>query len=165
MRPFFDPQPDPDGVTAMDMLVIEQVLGMGDGYVLDFSDRRFNAFAAQHFSIDVTAPMYTGRGPSKANRLRALIYAMVPEYQAEILQAFFNHRRTLERENGMEPLEPGLAKRYQAIVARLARDAADAPNLEIERFTDDATLNALVKAIERDIAADAPHAALDRLHT
>jgi hypothetical protein len=165
MRPFFDPQPDPDGVTAMDMLVIEPVLGMGDGYVLNFSDRTFNAFVARHFNVDVTAPMYTGRGPSKANRLRALIYAFTPEAQAEVLQAFLNHRRTLEREHGMEPLEPGLAERYQAIVARLARDAADAPNLEIERFTDDATLNALADAIERDIAANAPHAALDRLHT
>lgn len=161
----FVPQPDPDGVTAMDMLVIEQVLGMGDGYVLDFSDRRFNAFVAQHFSIDVTAPTYTGRGPSKANRLRCLIHAVVPAYQAEILQTFFNHRRTLERENGMEPLEAGLAQRYQAVVARLAREATDAPNVAIERFADDATLNALADAIERDIAADAPHAALDRLHT
>ncbi|MGH1558212.1 hypothetical protein ACRAWD_11250 [Caulobacter segnis] len=153
MRPF-DPQPDPDGVTAMDMLVIEQVLGMCDGYVLDFSDRRFNAFVAQHFSIDVTAPMYTGRGPSKANRLRALIYAFTPEASGlKCCRPSSIIAGPLERENGMEPLEASLAERYQAIVARLARDAADAPNVAIERFTDDATLNALADAIDRDVAA------------
>jgi len=159
------PHSDPEGVTAMDMLVVEEALGMGDGYVLTFSDRTFNAFVARHFSIDVTAPMYTSRGPSKANRLRSLILAFAPFAQAEVLQAFLNHRRTLEAENGLEPLRPDLAERYQAIIARLPRSEADAPNLEIERFSEDATLYSLVDAIERDIAADAPHAALDRLHT
>jgi hypothetical protein len=165
MNPFFDPRPEEGGITAMDMLVVEEVLGMADGYVLNFNDRTFNAFVARHLQIDVTAPMYTGRGTSKANRLRALIYAFVPEAQAEVLQVFGNHRRTLEQEGRLEPLDPKLDEQYRAIVTRLARDAADAPNLEIERFSADATLNSLVEAIERDIAADAPHTALDRLHT
>jgi hypothetical protein len=53
---------------------IEDVLGMGRGYVLDFSDRTFAMFFAD-LGIDIDKDLPEG---SKANRLRAFLRAAEP---------------------------------------------------------------------------------------
>ena len=51
------------------------------------------------------------------------------------------------------------------IIHRLEGDSGLARTDAIERFAQDETLDELVASIERDIAANKPHVALDRLHT
>lgn len=80
-----DHSPEPE----LDMWLVDQALGMTQGYVLDFSDRSFNDFVKTAFAIDITAPMYTGDGTSKARRLRAFLRALVPGAQAEVLRRFW----------------------------------------------------------------------------
>ncbi|MBR0948648.1 hypothetical protein JQ563_48815 [Bradyrhizobium liaoningense] len=56
-----------------EMRLIDSALGMGSGYVLNFSDRTFAEFFDDEFRIDVDQQRYKTRGTSKANRLRSFI--------------------------------------------------------------------------------------------
>ncbi|GAA1989986.1 TIGR02391 family protein [Microbacterium pumilum] len=59
-------------LSVSDKVALESVLGMSDGYVLDFSNESFAAFF-HDLGIDVyDTERYPGFGDSKANRLRAL---------------------------------------------------------------------------------------------
>lgn len=58
--------------SVADKVLLEAVLGMSGGYVLDFSNESFAAFF-HDLGIDIyDAERYPGFGESRANRLRAL---------------------------------------------------------------------------------------------
>lgn len=59
-------------LTTGDKRVLEDFLGMGSGYVLDFSDRTFADFVHEAVGIEIHSGKYTVKGTSKANKLRAL---------------------------------------------------------------------------------------------
>ena len=48
---------------------LEKLLGMGGGYVLNFSDRTFGDFFDE-YRVEIDAERYRARGTSKANRMR-----------------------------------------------------------------------------------------------
>ena len=150
---------------VLDMWLVDHAFGMTEGYVLNFNDARFNDFVRRKFGIDATAPTYTVDGTSKAKRLRALLKSLVPGAQAEVLRAFWEHRQQLSNSGLHSSLEPHVEANFLAMVARL--EGSEQPiDLEIvEAFSDDPTLAELVEAIQREIQANAPHVALDRLHT
>jgi hypothetical protein len=155
---------DPDEPT-LDMWLVDQALGMTSGYVLDFSDATFNDFVRRKFGIDATAPTYTVDGVSKAKRLRRLLRSLVPGAQAEMLRAFWAEQQKLTNNGMHSDLEPKVEADFLAMVAQL-EGGDQRIDLEIvEKFSDDPTLSELVEAIQREIQANAPHAALDRLHT
>jgi len=54
----------------IDKRYLEKILGMGDGYVLDFSDPIFGEFFSRH-KIDIHGTKYQTYGTSKAKKLRA----------------------------------------------------------------------------------------------
>lgn len=56
-------------VTTLDLRVIERVLGMEDGYVLDFTNASFRSFFNE-FAVNIEAARFSDDGPSKAKRLR-----------------------------------------------------------------------------------------------
>lgn len=147
---------------TLDMWLVDQVLGMTSGYVLNFSDRTFDDFIKRKFGIDARAPAYTVDGDSKAKRLRALLRSLVPGAQAEVLRALWEHRQQYTVHSD---LERHIEERFLSMVAQL--ESSEQPiDLEvIEAFTDDPTLAELIEAIQRDIQANKPNAALDRLHT
>lgn len=57
----------------LDRDCIEQLFGMGSGYVIDFSNRTFAEFFRENAGIDIYADKYAINGDSKAKRLRAFI--------------------------------------------------------------------------------------------
>jgi hypothetical protein len=57
-------------LTYLDKKLLEELLGMGGGYVLDFSDATYAAFF-RDLGIDIEQQRYHVNGRSKANRLRA----------------------------------------------------------------------------------------------
>jgi len=57
-------------LTVIDRRYLEKFLGMGSGYVLNYSDKTIGAFFTSH-SIDIHGPKYQTHGTSKANKLRA----------------------------------------------------------------------------------------------
>lgn len=65
---------------------VETVLGMDSGYVLDFSDRTFDDFFFETVNIDPSAQsrLFSGRGSSKAKRLRSFIENASPHLVAKL---------------------------------------------------------------------------------
>lgn len=150
---------------TLDMWLVDQALGMTSGYVLNFSDRTFDDFIKRKFGIDARAPAYTVDGESKAKRLRALLRSLVPGAQAEVLRALWEHRQHYTSNGMHSDLEHHIQEKFLTMVAQL--ESSEQPiDLEvIEAFTDEPTLAELIEAIQRDIQANKPNAALDRLHT
>jgi hypothetical protein len=59
-------------LTNIEKRNLERLLGMGSGYVLDFSNRTFEEFVLDSIGKSIYAGEYETGGGSKANRLRAL---------------------------------------------------------------------------------------------
>jgi hypothetical protein len=59
-------------LTNIEKRSLERLLGMGSGYVLDFSNRTFDEFVLDSIGKSIYAAEYETGGGSKANRLRAL---------------------------------------------------------------------------------------------
>ncbi|VWC29491.1 hypothetical protein [Burkholderia diffusa] len=59
-------------LSSIEQRKLERLLGMGLGYVLDFSDRTFSLFFEEHTSIDINDAKYRANrsSGSKANRMR-----------------------------------------------------------------------------------------------
>ena len=51
-------------------IILEDLLGMSLGYVLNFSDRTFGEFFDDLMGIDIHSEKYSAQGGSKANKLR-----------------------------------------------------------------------------------------------
>lgn len=146
---------------AHEMRFLAETLGMEDGYVLDFTDRTFAEFFALDLAIDIDDARYQVHGTSKAKRLRAFLQQADDQQAARALRGLWLYREGLSR---AEVRVSDVERRYRELADRLA---GGGPSLAgaIDRFADNATLDELVAAIERDLNAGKPHVALDRLHT
>lgn len=138
--------------------------GNGAGYVLDFSDRTFSAHFQDEFGIDIDQERYRDNGGSKGKRLRTFLTLEQGNLAARVLRSLWDQRAAILARQGREET-PGLSDRFFQVVHRLQGDNAIASTDAIDRFVDNETLDELVAAIQRDIAASKPQAALDRLHT
>jgi hypothetical protein len=70
-----------------------------------------------------------------------------------------------ENDYPIPPTDPRTKERIHKFADRIGGGAILAQTDALERFVQDETLQELIAAIERDIAADKPAVALDRLHT
>jgi uncharacterized protein (TIGR02391 family) len=146
------------GLSVSDKVVLESVLGMSGGYVLDFSNESFAAFF-HDLGIEVyDAERYPGFGDSKANRLRALWRSGTEDEVAGSLRALIEYieakRLTgfLSYEVNDESLD-----RVRAVAERVAEPAAraaGAPPSSVS-FTTEATVtnNKIQIEIHEDIYA------------
>ncbi|MBW6525268.1 abortive infection family protein [Sphingomonas sp. RHCKR7] len=150
-----------------DRLCVEELLGMGDGYVMDLSNRAFAELVRDELGIDIDSAKYASRGTSKANRLRSLWDQAEPGAVARVLRALWDHREQRGWTPGdlVEPRPSVVRARYMAVVDRLERQAGMSDLEALSQFAEGATLGELIEAINRDVAAGAHAAALDRLHT
>lgn len=145
---------------------LEHALNMGSGYVLNFSDRTFNDFFYETVSIDPhdQTQLFNGRGTSKANRLRSFIERAPLTLVAKMLREMWEYRDAMEFPPSAQD-EEKLRETYFSIVARIEDCADSIDTSAIETFEPNETLEELVASIRRDLDANKPHAALDRLHT
>ena len=63
-------------LTGSERRKLEKLLGMGSGYVLNFSDRTYSEFFID-YRIDIDAAQYRTGGDSKAKRMRTF-WAVAP---------------------------------------------------------------------------------------
>ncbi|HUD54135.1 MAG TPA: abortive infection family protein [Terracidiphilus sp.] len=138
--------------------------GNGAGYVLDFSDRTFSAYFQDEFEIDIDQERYRANGNSKGKRLRTLLTIESGNIAARVLRSLWDHRAAIIARQGREETQ-GLSERFFKIIHQLESDTSLPSADAIDRFSKNETLDELVNAIQRDIAANKPQAALDRLHT
>jgi hypothetical protein len=147
-----------------EMRIVENALAMGSGFVLDFSDRTFAMFFDDEFRIDIDDQKYQKRGTSKANRLRSFIDQEDEYIVAKVLRELWRHRETAPIYANATDHNTVKAPFFD-LISRIEGGGAVPRTDAIDRFTRDETLEELVSAIERDIGANRPAAALDRLHT
>jgi hypothetical protein len=129
-------------LTMTEKQVLEKLFQMGDGYLLNFSDRTFGEFFRDDVRIDIFDPKYNYRSGSKANRMRGFWQAASDAQVGESIQQLLNYIDAhiaigrLRREDF--PAE--LIGRGHAIASRLSGSAApknsplrgDAPNEQPE---------------------------------
>jgi hypothetical protein len=102
-------------VSPSDMKVVERVLTMSGGYVLDFSNRTFDEFIGHELGLDATAPRFSVHGGSKANRLRTILHSLPASQQAKLLIAFLKHRDS-PAFTGHDPLDDEWREAYLKII-------------------------------------------------
>lgn len=96
--------------------VIESVLQMERGFVLDFSNRTFAEFF-EDFGLDIYDERYGPGDLSKANRLRTFFRTAPAETIGRVLDALLE-RRLLKSPVGLAYDD---IERFRAVIARLAR--------------------------------------------
>lgn len=104
-----------------EMQVVERVLNMRTGYVLDFSDRTFDEFVAHEVGLDATAPRFSIDGGSKARRLRRILPTLSAGKQAKLLKAFLTYRDSPVRGGQVDRIDDEWRRAYEAIVLDLER--------------------------------------------
>jgi hypothetical protein len=147
-----------------EMRIIDAAFLMSDGYVLDFSNRTFSEFFEDEFHLGIYDDKYSHRGGSKANRLRAFIEFEDEYAVCRVLRRLWEYAETRPNIVESENFETNRRRLFELLSS--IEGAGAVPRTDaIERFSRDETLEELVAAIERDIAANRPAAVLDRLHT
>jgi len=147
-----------------DRRFLEEIFAMGSGYVLNFSDRTFAEFFENELSINIDDPKYRSNGTSKAKRLRAFLQIESEAVVAKALRALWDHREAIREPFDAQDEKARHQKdRFFDIVHLIEGAASTARTDAIEKFAENETLEELISAIERDIRADKPAAALDRL--
>lgn len=96
---------------------LEELFGMGGGYVMDFSNKTFSAFLRENARVDIYSEKYAANGDSKAKRLRAFIEleadATVGRVLAELLE-YWRYKNSQPSDK-----EQRLAERVTQIIERL----------------------------------------------
>jgi hypothetical protein len=107
-------------VKRSDMRLIEEVFGMGSGYVLDFSNRTFSEFFEDEFAINIYQEKYQSRGSSKANHLRSFIDVEDGYAVGKVLRKLYDHRtRTLVARDPSTAHADAVQKQFFEIIATI----------------------------------------------
>jgi len=105
--------------------VLEEFLGMGGGYVLNFSDRTFGEFVHETVDIEIHSDEYSIHGSSKAKKLRAFWEVESDYLVGRLLNALIDYAQDTAREPTEEAMK--LAERAREIASRLL---AGGPSLD-----------------------------------
>lgn len=145
---------------------IDQTFDMIEGYVLDFSNRAIEIYFEDEFQIEFCSDRFEVNGNSKANRLRTILEIHTGGQAAQILRNLWDYRSSLTMyEMHQDPDKEELTKeKFFQVVAKLEGMSGQVDLQPFASFDNSNTLHELLQSIERDIRADKPHAAIDRLH-
>lgn len=138
--------------------ILEKVLQMSSGYVLNFSDRTIKEFVYAAVQRDFDNSLYLKSGTSKANRLRAFwkleADCIVGKLLAAMLDMHYSPSNTEQ-----EYLEA------RKIVQRLLQSAPVQDIDAIRANANDKDFEAVAKSAREYIEKGDPENGLDRLHT
>jgi len=105
-------------LTGGDKRILEKILDMGGGYVLDFNDASFGQFFSD-YNVDIHDARYQMYGPSKANRMRAFWKIDHDEIVKRVLSALLDVSEVSYYDEGNDKDFVLLAKGRE-IVAKLS---------------------------------------------
>jgi hypothetical protein len=149
--------------------LVDELFGSpsGSGYVMDFSNKTFDEFFDGELQLNIYDPRYSeGHSGSKANCLRAFLMKSDGPTVAKALRALWEYRDAVYGPYDEDEQKVNAFKKRFFDLVMAVETSGDAINTDIiDRFSDNESLDELVKAIQRDIQAGKPQAALDRLHT
>lgn len=150
-------------LSTLDRKLLEDLLQMGGGYVLDFSNTSFAAFVKRVTNIDITDEnIYPTSSLSKAKRLRRFWDIEPPYYVGKLCLELLSYaeREIRSRSDWSKAREKELEDLRKRLEALMHEDGAIP--LPGSRDVDE---NELKNQIEQAISQGKPSVALDRLHT
>lgn len=101
------------------MRLIDDLFGMGDGYVLNFSNKTFAEFFYDELEINIDEPLYEVEGTSKAKRLRYFLRNAEPELRIKTLLALWEYREADRKRSGADETYPGAKEEFKSLIKRL----------------------------------------------
>jgi hypothetical protein len=104
-------------LTVIDRRYLEKFLGMGSGYVLNYSDKSFGAFFSRH-SIDIHGPKYHTHGTSKANKLRAFWDSESDSVVGKLMSGMLDEY-VVDCELNKTDIDSAVLEKVRGIVSRL----------------------------------------------
>ena len=102
-------------IRTTDMLVLDKVFDMGDGYVLNFSNKTLAEFFREELRVDIDDPRWAVQGGSKAKRLRYYLRHVNPRTALDTLNALWEYR---EAKRALHSRWAGLPSRERARTSR-----------------------------------------------
>jgi hypothetical protein len=106
-------------VRQIDFLLLDDIFDMGQGYVLNFSDRTMSQFFANELNIDIDDPLYRQSGTSKAKRLRCFLQSVDAATAARTLEALWEYREALRQRSGRDDDVPNAQGRLLELINRI----------------------------------------------
>lgn len=148
-------------LSGSDRRKLEKLLGMGRGYVLDFSDRSFGAFFDEYW-IEIDAERYRTRGTSKANRMRMHWELDANCMVGRVIGGLIDYATD---ESCFGDSNPQLIEDCRKIAERLLNDQPVAELDALAATADDRDFEVVAQHVREAIDKNQPEGALDRLHT
>lgn len=130
--------------------MIDDLFDMGNGYVLDFSDRTFAEFFNTELGVDIDHPHYRAEGTSKAKRLRFFLKASDAPTRVRTLMALWEYREAMRRRRRQDERIPNAEKEFENLLARIGGSASGstASPVSHRRITESAAAELRKKLIE-----------------
>jgi len=138
---------------------LEEFLGMGSGYVLDFSNRTFQEFVADSAGRDIFADKYDYASGSKANRMRAFWEKEPNQVVGKLLDDLITYGKDRSH------VSDTLMAACRGVVQRLMHDAPVHDIEAISAFSAEKDFELIAKGVRDAIERNEPESGLDRLHT
>lgn len=153
-------------LSFIDKQILENILEMGSGYVLDFSNRSFQEIVSDSTGLDIYSEKYQDKGNSKANLLRSFWAKESNQTVSKLLFAFAHYWRNVMvvPMGGHVNPESKFYKGLLNIAERLKSEMSEHTN-SIETNFEGANFDKLKKIIRELIENNKPDEAIDRLHT
>ena len=85
-------------IRTIDMLLLEELFVMRNGYVLDFTNLTFSHFFAEAADVDIDDPIYAEQGISKGKRLRCFLRKVDAATASKTLRALWEYREALRQQ-------------------------------------------------------------------
>lgn len=148
---------------GMDRLKLERLLGMGGGYVLDFSNRDFGEFVSGSTGRSIFHERYAQESGSKAHRLRAFWRIEPDPVVAKLVGDLLDHGVACGHIDVIG--DEGLVKQCYALVERLKTPDIHMADVEaLSLAAQSLECESLFKHVQHAIATNELSAGLDRLH-
>jgi hypothetical protein len=140
---------------------LEKLFEMGNGYVLDFSNRTLTEFVVESTGRNIYDAKYDHAGGSKANRIRAFWEKEPNHLVGKLITDLLEYCRPA----GGDPVRRRLLEECERIATRLLHSS---PVDSIDAITPEGNergFEAVARAVRDSIEKNEPEAGLDRLHT
>ena len=140
---------------------LEQLFEMGEGYILNFSDRTFREFVADSTGRDIDVAKYHYASGSKANRLRGFWKEEPNHIVGKLTANLLQYCGSFPARDEDKELYPDC----QRIARRLLSSAPVSDIEAISPNADGREFEVLAKSVREAIDNNEPESGLDRLHT
>jgi len=148
-------------LTGSERRKLEKLLGMGGGYVLNFSDRTFGEFFDE-YRVEIDAERYRARGTSKANRLRTFWGEDANHLVGRVIGGLIDYA---SEEQCFGDSNPVLIDACRKVAQRLLSDQPVAELDALAAISDEQDFEVVAEHVRAAIEKNQPEGGLDRLHT